>query len=68
LTGASEAGKISATNLFEEPPFSGEESPWYSWPWWTFLANPISAVTWDATVPAGKSATFEYDWHYYQYQ
>ena len=57
LTGASEAGKISETNLFEEAPFGGEESSWYSWPWWAFLANPISVATWDVTVPAGKSAT-----------
>lgn len=68
LTGASEEGKISATNLFEEAPFGGEEFSGYSWPWWAFMANPISAVTWDATVPAGKSVTFEYDWYYYQYQ
>jgi hypothetical protein len=68
ITGATEEGKISATNVYEETPFNGEERSAYSWPWWAFLANPISAVTWDTTVPAGKNVTFEYDWYYYQYQ
>jgi hypothetical protein len=68
VTGASNEGKISATNLYEDTPFGGEEYAGDSWPWWAFQANPISAITWDTTVPAGKSVTFEYDWYYYQYQ
>jgi hypothetical protein len=65
VSGASAEGKISATNLYEESPFGGDEFPWFSWPWWAFLANPISSATWDTSVPAGKSVTFEYDWSYY---
>lgn len=66
ITAATEDGKVSATNLYEETPFTGDEYPWYAWPWWAFVVNPISSATWDTTVPAGKSVTFEYDWYYYQ--
>ena len=66
MTAATADGKISATNMYEETPFTGEEYPGYAWPWWAFTVNPISSATWDATVPAGKSVTFEYDWYYYQ--
>jgi len=67
ITAVTADGKISATNLYEESPFAGDEYAAYPWPLWSFAAvNPISSAAWEATVPPGKSVTFEYDWYYYQ--
>lgn len=69
-TSATANGKIVLTNILEDTSLGRERYPWYwwsSWPWWVFSANPISEISWEAEVPAGKSATFEYDWYYYAY-
>ena len=72
-TTAAEGGEISQANLTEDTSFLSDGSPWYSWypwygwywPWWWYHLNPLSQITWEAEIRAGKSATFEYDWHYH---
>jgi len=68
VTAATADGKITQTNVLEDASRAEFESyPWASWNWplWWHSANPMSRVTWEATVPAGKSITLEYDWHYF---
>jgi hypothetical protein len=63
-----ENGKITLSNIAEDASVGWESSPWYywwSWPWWWYQVNSVSKITWDATIPEGKSITFEYDWYYY---
>ena len=67
-TAATADGRISQTNVIEDA--SREDvgpSPWawLDWPWWWHRANPMSRITWEATIPAGKTITLEYDWQYF---
>ena len=66
-TSASGKGKIVKANALEDTSITGTGYPWYrwSWPWWWYSVNSVSKITWDEKIPAGESATFEYDWYYY---
>ena len=66
-TGATRDGKITLSNSMENASILWEGYVWYwwSWPWWVYRVNPISQIEWEADIPAGESATFEYDWHYH---
>jgi len=66
---ASDGGKIRAANAIEEAAAGQEYWPgWWSWnwPWWWAAVNPISEVTWETRVPAGKTVEFEISWEYYR--
>jgi hypothetical protein len=68
VTDVTENGKITLSNVAEDRSLGVEDYPWYywwSWPWWWYQVNSVSNITWEATIPAGKSITFEYDWYYY---
>lgn len=67
VTAATDDGKIVQVNAIESDELltEGVRAYWWSWPWWWFRANSVSRVSWEVTVPAGESATFEYDWYYY---
>jgi hypothetical protein len=66
-TGATRDGKITLSNSMENASILWEGYVWYwwSWPWWVYRVNPISQIEWEADIPAGESARFEYDWHYH---
>lgn len=67
-TAASLDGKITLSNVVEDATLLREESwwwYWWSWPWWFYHVNSLSEVSWKTVIPAGKSATFEYDWYYH---
>jgi len=70
VTSATANGKIVLSNVAEDTSYADIYAniyPWYwwPWPWWVYGVNSISEITWEATIPDGKSATFEYDWYYY---
>lgn len=67
VTAATADGKIVMSNIAEDTSLHREDYGWYSWSWpsWFYGVNPISEITWEAVIPEGKSATFEYDWYYY---
>lgn len=74
ITTASDDGKVVQVNALESAELMGSGGPgsWYDWSWrwwpdWWWRANSVSRATWELTLPKGKSATVEYDWHYYQY-
>jgi hypothetical protein len=43
------------------------EAPWGSWNWpsWWIGLNGATEITWKVTVPAGKTETLAYAWHYF---
>jgi hypothetical protein len=65
-TQATAGGKIVAFATHDASPFFGDYF-WYgwSWPWWCFGVNSFSTISWEVTVEQGKSATLEYDWHFF---
>jgi hypothetical protein len=66
-TAASADGRITALNAVEDKSTADEWGLplWQSWPYWWFAANPLSSIAWEAVIPAGQTATFEYDLYYY---
>jgi hypothetical protein len=67
-TAATADGKITSLNVAEETSLLQEEQwwwYWWSWPWWFYRINSVSEISWEATIAPGKSAAFEYDWHYH---
>ncbi len=68
-------GKVQQSNLLEDRTalagarsWWGSSHPWWwgYYPWWWWGVNTFSEITWEVTVQAGNTATFEYDWHYLQ--
>ena len=70
VTEASDDGKILRSNTVEGADLAFEGYYWWrwGWPWWWLHVNPLSQIHWEATVEAGKAATFQYTYHYYHYQ
>jgi hypothetical protein len=66
-TEATAKGRIVLSNALEDTSLATGRDLWvgWSWPWWWLDVNPLSEITWEATIPAGKMETFEYDWYYY---
>jgi hypothetical protein len=59
-------GKTVQSNALEDTSLGLALYPWYSWnwPWWLWSVNPVSIITWEVTIPAGQSATVEYEYSY----
>ena len=65
-TAATADGKILQTNIMEDTSGPRERHPWYSWNWpWWWHVNAISEISWETQIDPGKSALFEYDYHYF---
>jgi len=67
-------GTVEKVNLMEDSkgvdrqPYYYAYSYWYSSWWWWNKVNPVSRITWKATLEPGKSTDLEYAWsHYWQY-
>jgi hypothetical protein len=62
----SSGGKAVQTNALEDTSLGLTLYPWYSWswPWWLWSVNPVSVITWEVDIPAGRSATVEYEYSY----
>jgi hypothetical protein len=66
-------GSVEKVNVMEDlkglerQPYSAY-SYWFSAWWWWNKVNPVSRITWKATLEPGKSTDLEYAWsHYWQY-
>ncbi|HUR39321.1 MAG TPA: hypothetical protein VM222_07495 [Planctomycetota bacterium] len=64
-------GTVEKVNLMEDSKGLDRQpyySYWYSSWWWWNKVNPVSRITWKATLEPGKSTDLEYAWsHYWQY-
>jgi len=69
VTKASGDGRILRSNTADGAGVNFEGYYWWrwGWPWWWIRLNPLTEINWEATVPAGKAATFEYTYFYYHY-
>ncbi|HZE96110.1 MAG TPA: hypothetical protein VE981_03715 [Planctomycetota bacterium] len=60
-------GSVEKLNLMEDSK-GLDSAPYYywfsSWWWWNHV-NPVSRITWKATLEPGKSTDLEYAWSYY---
>jgi hypothetical protein len=63
---ATGGGKVVQSNALEDTALGLGFYPWYTWnwPWWLWSVNPVSVVTWEVEIPAGKPATVEYEYSY----
>jgi hypothetical protein len=63
-------GSVEKVNLMEDSK-GVDQAPYSyysSWWWWWNKVNPVSRITWKATLEPGKSTDLEYAWsHYWQY-
>jgi len=75
VTRTTPEGKVEQSNLLEDRTalasarsWWGSSHPWWwgYYPWWWWGVNAFSEITWEVTIAAGETATFEYDWHYLQ--
>ena len=59
-------GKVTQSNALEDTALGLGLYPWssWNWPWWLWSANPVSVVSWEVEVPAGKPVTVEYEYSY----
>ena len=69
VTDANADGKVLRSGTAEGAGLSFEGYYWWrwNWPWWWLRLNPLTQITWDATLPAGKQQAFEYTYTYYHY-
>jgi len=63
-----EGGRVEKLNLMEDPNGLGNLRATYAtysgWWWWNKV-NPVSRITWTATLEPGKSRDLDYAWSYY---
>jgi len=60
-------GVVEKVNLMEDPK-GAERQPYYAWYsdwWWWNQVNPVSRITWKATLEPGKNTDLDYAWSYY---
>jgi hypothetical protein len=61
-------GSVEKLNLMEDRkgvPGQPNYYYWYSSWWWWNQVNPVSRITWKATLEPGKSTDLDYAWSYY---
>jgi hypothetical protein len=72
ITEADHDGKIEMVNILEDAAvFTASGGPyptwwgWWSWPYWWNHFNGVGRITWTESIEPGKSAEFQYKWHYF---
>lgn len=61
-------GSVEKLNLMEDRkgvPGQPNYYYWYSAWWWWNQVNPVSRITWKATLEPGKNTDLDYAWSYY---